>query len=205
MDFLTHSLAGAGAARLLKDDPSTLPQLSFTAMFSTLLIDADPWLYLVDPNWYGRYHRVVSHSLIGMLAIIVISGLLCALLFQDARGRRFGWFISDNLPAHAAPRPVALGLLMAAASCGVVTHWVLDVITGFGNMLPLWPWSQYDASLHAVISFDPLIFSATLGWHILLRWKKWPRRKELLVTIAYAGAIAVYVILRYAFGEPTFI
>ncbi len=216
MDFLTHSLVGAGAARLLCRQPNQLPQLSIAAVLGALLIDADPWLYLIDPSYYGFYHRVVTHSIVGMIGVALVSAGIVwafyALLWRistnrpfTTSARRFGWYVSPNLVAGEQPQRLSYHPLVAAASAGVALHWVYDVITGFGNMEPFWPLSHYDASLHAVMSFDPVIFSATLGWHILIRRLDLVRRKEVWISLGYAVGIVAYVAVRYASGVRTFI
>ena len=216
MDFLTHSLVGAGAARLLSSRREQLPQYSMAAVLGALLIDADPWLYLVDPAWYGLYHRVVTHSLVGMVGVALLSAAIAWLVFawfwrrrnEDRfwdKARRFGWYVSPNLTETQNPARASYAALLMAATVGVLLHWGYDVITGFGNMRPFWPWSDYEASLYAVMSFDAVIFSSTLGWHILVRRLNWPRRKELWVSLAYWTLIIVYVAMRYASGVRTFI
>ena len=217
MDFLTHSLVGAGAARLIASKPRYLPALSLAAVAGALLIDADPWLYLIDPSYYGRYHRVVSHSIIGMIGITTISIVLAYALYRWIRRipvpnrsllghlPRFGWFVSPNLPeGEAAVLPPLLALVLAAMA-GVGLHWCYDVITGFGNMEPFWPWSDYDASLHAVSSFDAMIFTSTLGWHLLTRQLNWPRKREVVITAVYLIAMIIYVAARYHSGERSII
>ncbi len=205
MDFLTHTLVGAGAARLICSERKLLPQASLAAMLGALLIDGDPWLYLIDPEWYGRYHRVVTHSIIGMICMTLLSAALAKGVLRFAPARRFGWFVSPNLrqcdtPAASSP----WRLLLCCAMAGVGLHWLFDVITGFGNMLPFWPWSPYDVSLQAVFSFDFFIFSFTIAWHLLLRQLEPLRRKELLISGGYVLCIFVYVLARYLWGAKTY-
>jgi membrane-bound metal-dependent hydrolase YbcI (DUF457 family) len=203
MDFITHSLVGAGVARLAAPKRSFVQQLSLAGVAASLLQDADFWLYNIDPNYYGRYHRVASHSVWALALIALAAATLAWAIARKPRARRFGWFVSDNLPGSAeVPRArwVAFaGVALAAA----YLHVAMDAITGFGNVLPLWPWSTWDASLAAVTSFDWIIFAGTLGWHVVLRTGKWTRRQEWIVSGAYALAIIVYVGLRAAYGEPT--
>jgi len=212
MDFLTHSLVGAGAARMLAKDKRALPGLSLAAVGGALLIDADPWLFLMGQDYYGRYHRVISHSLILMPVIIIVCASLVWMLYRKfmhstgnswlQKAAHFGWFVSPNLEherncgaryclaGEANASTASFSLLLAAAAAGVALHWCYDVITGFGNMEPLWPWNHYDASLHAVSSFEAVIFSSTLGWHLLIRQLDWPRKKEIWITAGYFIAIS---------------
>lgn len=54
MDFLTHSLIGAGVARLVCKDRGFLPQLSLAAVLGSLLPDADSGLALISQETYAR-------------------------------------------------------------------------------------------------------------------------------------------------------
>jgi membrane-bound metal-dependent hydrolase YbcI (DUF457 family) len=205
MDFITHSLMGSGAARLATREPDRLPQMSMAALLGALLPDADPWLYLIDPAWYGFYHRVVSHSLIGLVVISLLCAGIVRLFHRIRRWRRFGWFVSPNPPPGASPPAVPFLLLWAVALMAGLLHFVFDTITGFGNMLPLWPWSHWDASLKIVTSFDPVIAGSTLLWFLVMRWREWPRRIEWRWTAAYAALLIIYLLLRARFGQPTWI
>lgn len=168
-------------------------------------MDADSWLYLLGPHLYGQYHRVASHSLLGL----TILGTVAALIgWEVARRRppwrRFGWFVSDNLTKEVAPPPRAPFWLFAAVGLGAAyMHLVMDAITAWGNVLPLWPWSDWDVSIYAVNSLDLIILAMTLGWHVALRHAG-TRRREIIFTIPYVIAVAAYVAFRYYFGPPAF-
>ena len=205
MDFVTHSLMGAGAARLATARREWLPQTALAGLFGSLLMDGDSWLYLLGPNYYGFYHRVATHSLVGLAVMATFSAGLAWLVEQIRPWRRFGWFVWENLPAGAAPPSAPFPLLLGVAGAAVLLHFCFDAITGFGNMEPFWPWSHWDASLKLVFSFDTLIFSATLGWWGVMRWKDWPRRRDALWTALYAALIVTYLLLRARFGTPTYI
>jgi membrane-bound metal-dependent hydrolase YbcI (DUF457 family) len=203
LDFVTHSLVGAGVAKLLAPRQNWVPQLSAAALAGSLLQDADSWLYLLGPNVYGKYHRVASHNLWGLALVALASATLAWLLANKSVCRRFGWFVAPNLPREE-PVPRAPWLLfLAVAAMSAYLHLAMDMITGFGNVWPFWPWSQWDASLHAVTSFDLLIFSTTFGWHVYMRRDPISRRRQWGATAAYAAVIIVYVAARMAWGEPT--
>ena len=71
MDFLTHTLVGAGAARLLARRRDQIAQLMPAALIGALLPDFDSWLYFWGLDNYGRYHRILTHS-VWALGIIVV-------------------------------------------------------------------------------------------------------------------------------------
>jgi membrane-bound metal-dependent hydrolase YbcI (DUF457 family) len=204
MDFLTHPLAGAGAARLISPQRELRPQLCLAAVIASLLPDADSWLYLLGPNMYGRYHRVVSHTVWGLALIALVSAGIAWSVTYVRPWRRFGWFVCPNLPAPlGTPRHAGFGWCVLAALAAVMLHWLLDIITGFGNLRPFWPWSQWDASQHAVESFDWFILFWTLAWHATTRQLDMPRRKEALAGVVYAAVVAAYALLRLRYGHPT--
>ncbi|MFH0793647.1 MAG: metal-dependent hydrolase, partial [bacterium] len=155
------------------------------------------------PNYYGKYHRVVSHCICGLALVGLISALIAWGVTAVRPWRRFGWFVSPNLARDLRPvRPHFLWFLLVAEAAACI-HWCGDVITGFGNLEPFWPWSSRDASLHAVTSFDWFVFSTTLGWHLLIRQLEWPRHREAIVSAAYFAIIVLYVLARLIWAEPT--
>lgn len=204
MDFITHALVGAGAARLISPRREWIPQLSLSAVLASEIQDADPWLYLIDPAYYGLYHRVATHNLWALAVLGTVSAGLSFLICIPPSWRRFGWFVAPGLPKESSPGRAPFKLLLLAAIPAAYLHLLGDVITGFGNILPFWPFSRYDASLHAVSSFDWVIFLATLVWHLVLRsgWLR-GKKQELMLTGGYAALIALYVIGRLIFCSPT--
>jgi hypothetical protein len=204
MDFITHTLVGTGAARLVAPRRELRPQVCLAGVLGSLLQDGDSWLFLLGPNMYGRYHRVVSHTVWGLVLIALMSAGIAWGATLVRRWRGFGWFVCPNLPpSEAKPPHVAYGWLLLAALAAVGLHWTFDIITGFGNLLPFWPWSQWDASLHAVESFDWFIFLLTLAWHAVTRQLDLPRCREAMVGVAYTATVLAYVLLLMQFGSRT--
>lgn len=203
MDFVTHALVGAGVARLAAPKKEWLPQLTLAGLLGSLLMDGDSWLFFLGPDAYGFYHRVLTHNVFALGALSLASSGLAWGAGRVRPWRRFGWFVAPDLAPGADPTPapwrIAIGVALAAAAL----HWLYDFITGFGNLRPLWPLSQKEYALAAVESFDWVIFSVTLGWHILIRHLDLPRRKEAWLTAAYLAAILAYVACRHAWGRPT--
>lgn len=204
MDFITHTLIGAGAARLIVPRRAWLPQVSLAAIGGSLVMDGDSALAICGLDAYGRWHRVASHSLVAIAAISTLVALASWRLNRWPQIRRFGWFVADNLSEASPTNRAPFLLYMVCAAVAAVLHVAADAITGFGNMEPLWPWYRLEISLRAVYSFDWFIFSMTLAWHIMLRWLQWPRVREACVTLVYIAFIIVYVAARMALGQPTF-
>ncbi len=203
MDFITHTLMGTGLGRLAAPRRELLPQFCLAGALGSLLQDGDSWLHLLGPNHYGLYHRVVTHSLLGLTVVGCVAGLMAWGAGGVGAWRRFGWYVSPNLPADASVVRAPLGGLIGVGLVAAYLHWCADVITGFGNLTLFWPWSNRDFSLHAVYSFDAVIFSATLAWHILIRRLDWPRRRESALTAGYMILVIAYVFVRWKWGTPT--
>lgn len=203
MDFITHTLMGAGVARHSVSRSDWLPQFTLAGMLGSLIQDGDSWLHLLGPNYYGRYHRVVSHSFPGLLTTGIAAGVLAWAAGSIPSWRRFGWFASPNLLPGLSPSRAPLLRLLFVGISAAFLHWCADAITGFGNLHLFWPWSDWEGSLHAVTSFDVLIFSATLGWHILLRSRDRPRRREAVLTGCYVLLVGLYVLARWMWTAPT--
>jgi len=203
MDFLTHSLIGAGAARLICPKREWIPQVSLAGMLGSLIPDSDSWLALIGPEYYGLYHRTITHSIIGLTACSFLAAGVSSAVLSVRLWRRFGWFVSTNLNRDFSPTKMPVGVLLLAASMGAVLHWCFDIITGFGNMKPFWPWRNWEASLHAVNSFDAFIFSTTMAWHLVIRNFEWKRKREAAIAGAYFVLMILYVGARLKWGQPT--
>ena len=203
MDFVTHSLVGVGIGRLVSPRRDLIPQYALAGLLASTLQDGDSWLYLIDPSFYGKYHRVVSHSMIGLVVIALMATLLCGLVFLKPSWRRFGFFVSENLPGPDPPERAGFHHTLLVALLAAYTHATMDAITGFGNILPFWPLSWWDASIHAVNSFDAVIFSLTLAWHVATRSLPLTRRREALLSAGYALALCLYVVICWKTGSNT--
>lgn len=203
VDFITHSLCGVAAARLLVPRSPDRSQVCLAALLGSLLPDADSWLALLGPDMYGRYHRVITHSVVGLLGVTLLASGLAYTAAGAIRGRRFGWFVSPSAPPGTAPRRLPYSALLVAALLGAALHWTADWITGFGNLKPFWPWSDTEFSLNAVNSFDFVLFTSTLLLHLYLRKENMPRAWEAWFTAAWLALCLVYVGARATFGEST--
>lgn len=150
--------------------------------------------------------RLVVIAVIVGLAVTALLAATLAWTAGTVRGwRRFGWFVADNLPPEPTTSRPPWFLFLAIAVPAALLHFAFDVITGFGNMKPFWPWSDWDASLHAVSSFDFTIFASTLGVYLALRYYDATRRQTLGYGSVYLLAVALYVVARHVWGPSSII
>lgn len=205
MDFLTHACMGVGATRLLARKPALRPQLAATALFASLLPDGDSFIVLAGMEWYGKYHRVVTHSLAGLLCVVLISAALVWVPAHSLRVRAWGWLVvpdaapsaSSTDSSSAVPR-ASLGWLLAAATVGAALHWLGDAITDYGSLFPFWPFYQhFEVNWGLVKSFDWPIFMLTLCWFLVVRNDSLSRRREVRLGAEYAGLVSGYLLVRW--------
>lgn len=206
MDFITHTLIGVGCARLLAlRRPELLPQVTVTAILGSTLMDADGIAGLIlGQDFYGRWHRVATHSIIGLAACAAVAAAVGWRLGAVERWRRFGWHLADRLAADSPlPERAPAALHLRVACVAAAMHFVADAITGYGNLHPFWPWStRFEASLHATNSFDAVMLGMALAWHFAARWRPWPAARQVALGAAWLGLSAAYVGLRLLFLEP---
>lgn len=195
---------GVGIGRLAAPSRAQVPAYSLAGMLGGLLPDGDSWLALLGPNMYGKYHRVITHSIVGLIVCGIAAGAIAWYVARARRTRRFGWFVTENLKdADVVGLNFSVPRLIAVGMCGAVMHWVMDWITGFGNLKPFWPWAENEYFLGAVYSFDWFIFFLTLGWHVAMRTMGLSGRKEVAVAACYFVAVAIYVFARWMAGAHT--
>lgn len=168
MDFITHTLAGVSTARLFGNQDREIRAIGLTVILASLLPDMDVWVYWLDPELFGKYHRTITHSIMGMIVIAFIAGTVSWWVSQR------DWLkfipISGFIPGAgdiAELPPLQWHRCLLFSLWATSLHFYLDWVTGWG-IAPLWPLSNEDLSLHAVTSFDWFIFLSTLGfWAIL--------------------------------------
>lgn len=121
MEPVTHALASMalGRAGLNKITRAATPML----LVSGLLADLDWIARLGGAAGFLRYHRTMTHSLVGTVAIA--AGVAAAFWLSGRRHARF-----------------AIGFFPALAICamGAATHLFLDLLNGYGVKL-FWPFS----------------------------------------------------------------
>src|SRR5688572_18998723 len=161
MDNLTHSLAGLVLAKsgLERLSPAATPLCVVVANapdFDILtLVTGDRWVYL-------HHHRGITHSIVGLLALIVlIPAIFLAVDFAIARLRK------------RPPRLRYRGLLLASFIAGV-SHPLMDWTNNYG-IRPFLPWSGKWFYGDLVFIIDPFMWIVLGGAGFLLtsksRWQ----------------------------------
>ncbi|MCP4873291.1 MAG: metal-dependent hydrolase [Proteobacteria bacterium] len=139
----------------------------FAVLLGATIMDADGVLGWIsqtvrgDMLWYAKYHRVVTHSVVGLA--------LCALLAAwNARSWPERWLLPTLRPQGTEPahRP-SLRRLFGFAGSAAGMHFLGDAITHWGTLKPLWPVSQMDVQWNLVNSLSWPIFTLTLlAWAV---------------------------------------
>ncbi len=204
MDIVTHALSAA-----LWTEPLTPPRCEdrvyarwrerAALVLGALLPDADGVLGWIDLSLYDRYHRVVTHSVLGLVFVAVTS----ALVAQSWPER---WLL-PSMRTRADGRPVvspSFSRLVCFAGVAVLWHFAGDLITAWG-IWPAWPLSARDFKLGMVNSIEPALLGITVlaagVQHLLLRRGK--RVAAWTTAMVWLALCMGYVLLRRSLlGEP---
>lgn len=168
MDNLTHTLVGAALAQsglARKYGPGATAAL----VIGSNLPDIDVLWPMVDPHMGQFYHRVFTHSALGVPVLAGLAAWLLAKWFRGAKWRH-------------------LALLTALGMAG---HILLDLWNAFGVAL-LYPWSLHRFRWEWVSSVDFIVWGCCLlPW--VARWRnavRWQGERAFRLALA---ALAVYV------------
>lgn len=145
MDPVTHAVAGglvgkSGIAhRLLPAELETRGVILTAAC--ALAPDLDAIVeFSPDPLAFLRYHRGLTHSLLGGAALAVLLAVTLAPLFPGVARRR----------------------LFVLAAIGVYVHVLLDLFTSYGTVL-LFPFAPRRFTFDWLWTFDPTFMGILLG------------------------------------------
>ncbi len=169
MDTVTHGLTGWLVSRALPEEWNR-KEATAAVTLGAVLPDADHVASLVGGSeMYVRFHRGLSHSLLG----VTLSSLVVALLFA-----RFGTWKDRK-------RLFLLTLL------GQMSHVALDLLNAYGTQVLL-PFSDARLSLDLLFVVD-LVFSGIIVAGIALsRGGRAARARVALAVLAgYVGAAAL--------------
>lgn len=205
MDSITHILSAA-----LWTEPIPQPELGDkvyarwrergAVLMGALLPDADGVLGWIDPALFARYHRVVTHSILGMGVIVALCSVISAkwpervlLPFLRPKG--------DGVVVNPSARRLAF-----FAAIAIVLHFVGDWIAAWG-IWPLWPFSNHDFAMRWVNSLDPVLLAITVSFwaaqHVCLTHGR--RRAGWALAGLWFVACAGYVAARYHWGPAPFV
>src|SRR5688572_13823438 len=176
MDNLTHSLTGLVLAKsgLERLSPAATPLCVVVANapdFDILtLLTGDRWIYL-------HHHRGITHSIVGLLALIVLMPtLFYAVAFAIARIRK--------RPQRLRYRGLLLASLIAGAS-----HPLMDWTNNYG-VRPFLPWSGRWFYGDLVFIIDPFLWIVLGGAGFLLTSKtRWQLIFWSVLALVLTGAI----------------
>ena len=176
MDNLAHSLVGLAAAKAGLEKLS--PGATAICILAANAPDGDVAVLLLTDRWtFLHYHRHITHSIVGTLAI----ALLLPLLF----------WLGDRLIARWRSRPprVRLKGLLIASLIVSATHPFMDWTNNYGVRLLL-PWSSQWFYGDLVFIVDPFIWLVLGGAAFLLTSRrKWQLGIWLMVVSALTYAV----------------
>ncbi len=155
-----------------------------------------------DFTLYTRYHRVVTHSIGGLIVVAFVSALVARRwpgrwLLPSMRRR----WLTDT-PGASPPPPLPL---FAFALWAAVWHFAGDAVTAWGTLRPFWPFSDWNAQWALMNSLEPAMLGLTLtAWatqHLLL--VKGLRKGAWAMAGLWLVACVLYGVLRSEFqGVP---
>jgi inner membrane protein len=169
MDTVTHGLTGWLVSRAMPGEWNR-KEATAAVTLGAVLPDADHVVSLVGGSeMYVRFHRGLSHSLLG----VTVSSLLVALLFA-----RFGTWKDRK-------RLFLLTLL------GQLSHIVLDLLNAYGTQV-LQPFSDARFSLDLLFVVDLVFTGIILAGIALSRGGRASRARVALAVLAgYVGTAAL--------------
>jgi inner membrane protein len=170
MDLITHGLAGGLVAQAGFAQRIGRPAM-IALVAGAMLPDVDVVMALVDELSVVRYHRGLTHWLVGAFLLALP---LAVVLYRFGRYKRF-WPL------------IGLGAL------GVLTHIALDLPTSFGTMV-FTPFSHERYALNLIFIIDPIysgIILLALGLgHWRRRWARTPAILGISGLLLYIGMAA---------------
>ncbi|MBN1517511.1 metal-dependent hydrolase [Candidatus Sumerlaeota bacterium] len=148
----------------------------------------------------SRYHRVVTHSILGLILI----ALACAGLARVWPEQLLLPFMRTKQPPEAKLIRPAFKRLLAFAALAVGMHFIGDWITDWG-VWPFWPWSMQDCKLARVNSLEPALLGITVSAWAVQHWLivHGRRKAAWLTAVVWLMISALYVAVRIQlFGRP---
>jgi len=174
-----------------------------------LLPDADGLLgwpglfgFSADATLYAKYHRTVTHSILGFAVVIVVSAAISRVWPER-------WLLPFLRTKHGGRLIVkpSWRRLIAFSAVAVFWHFIGDSVTAWGTLRILWPFSDFDAQLRRVNSLEPVLLALTVAaWgaqHFCLT--RGLTKSAWAIAAAWLLLCAVYVWLRPHFGAPAFV
>ncbi len=158
MDVTAHLITGAFVAAGVAKGSANGVSIATAVFVGAVAPDFDAVLYPMGPGLYWRYHRVYTHTLLG---IVILSGATASVM--------------QSLGA-----PLAFWVLFSSAFLGSLVHLFLDTLTSY-PLRPLAPFSNRDYALGLLPFDDPFTKGTGLVGLGLISW--WPSRYAPFITI----------------------
>jgi len=164
VDVTAHLITGAFVAAGVAKGNAHGVSIATAVFVGAMAPDFDAVLYPMGPSLYWRYHRVYTHTLLGL---VILSGATASVM--------------QSLGA-----PLAFWVLFSSAFLGSLVHLFLDTLTGY-PLRPLAPFSNRDYALGLLPFDDPFTKGTGLVGFGLITW--WPSRYAPFLTVAGIFAI----------------
>ncbi len=157
MDPVTHLASGVLAGQAVRDGFLPWKRVIPFCMLATWMPDIDNFTALLGPGPYLAYHRGITHSFAGGLAVALILALA----------------------ARAFNRSLSMWRVAAVAYGCVLMHIFLDLITNYGTQIWL-PFTDARASYPCVFIIDPF-YTLTILAFVVLSYMAPPKRRFFAV------------------------
>ncbi|WP_027368791.1 metal-dependent hydrolase [Desulfocurvibacter africanus] len=162
MDPVTHLASGILAGQAVRDGFLPWKRIIPFCMLAAWIPDIDNLFSLLGPGPYLLYHRGITHSFVGGLAVALLLALA----------------------AKAFNRSLAAWRVAAVAYGCVLAHIFLDLITNYGTQIYL-PFTHARASFPCVFIIDPFFTLTLLAFGTLSFMAKPKRRFFAVVGLAW--------------------
>lgn len=139
MDVTTHVSVAAFAAVGLAKGKAAAKEIRTAVFLGSMAPEIDSFLYLINPNLYIEYHRIYTHTFLGVALLSAVIVWLVTFTW----GKRSPW----NLYLYAV--------------IGGLIHLGLDTLTRY-PLRPLAPFSSKDYALGLFWWRDPFFTIAAL-------------------------------------------
>jgi len=191
MENLAHTLLGLAMAEAGLE--STTPLATTALILSSNLPDLDLVMYpRGDALSYIKYHRGLTHSFIGLIALACMLAVVLTLIDRKIRLKR-GPFLRPARPAR----------IFWLALLGGLGHLLMDFTNSYG-VRPLMPFSDRWFYGDLVFVVDPWIW-LILGFSVVwftLRQRERPGQRRLIALVWLAIGIPVSAVVALALRHP---
>ncbi len=171
-------------------------------LLGATLMDLDGCLGFFSLLLYEKYHRVVTHSIPGL----IVCSLLAVLIARSWPERWLLPFLRprDREVPAVVPR---FSRLWALAAFAAALHFLGDAITNWGTLRPFWPFSDWDMQFGWVNSLSWPMLTLTLSfWAVQNQLLALGKRKWAWAAAAlWLAACALFIMIRPHIMDPPYV